>query len=194
MSASKKSLSDERVGRWLFFGAVLLTGVAAVGVSFVARRTTAATPPAPLDVCAEPGVHLELEGSALHAGVARERDLAGHKYRRDGSRSPWFTAQGGPLYVHGVGAYLPRDVGTTQLSLLTVKKKGESDGYALANAAQSVLEVQGSNGKHIHGRFEADMSKVADTTRPPPAGAPVVRVRGTFCLPALAADPSDTGP
>jgi hypothetical protein len=90
--------------------------------------------------------------------------------------------------------FLPGDLGKTSLSLLTIMTKGETDGYTLARGGKSVLEVTRSDGRLIAGRFEADVSKVADTTREPPFGTPVVRVRGTFCLPAYPADPQDTGP
>lgn len=159
-----------------------------------------AAPPVPVVAhadapdCAHPGVHLTLGGEDAFAPAAGTRDLAGNKYRRDGSRSPWFTVQGGALYVHGVGDFLSGDVGKTRLVLLDVVTKGESGGYTLARDGKSLVEVTASDGKTIQGRFEADVSKVEDTTRPPPFGTPVVRLRGTFCLPALPANPSDTGP
>jgi hypothetical protein len=154
-----------------------------------AKETTS-----PEDACARLGVRLTVDGDDAEATARGEHDLAGHKYRRGGSRSTWFTVHGPPLYVHGVGDFLPADVGTTQLSLLTIMTQGETDGYRLARGGKSVLEVLGSDGRRIFGRFEADISKVADTTLEPPFGTPVVRVRGTFCLPAQPADPSDTGP
>jgi hypothetical protein len=154
----------------------------------------AAQPPLDAPDCARPGVRFTLAGEEAFAPAEGPRDLAGHKYRKDGSRSPWLTVNGGPLYVHGVGDYQPGDVGTTRLVLVTVMKKGEHDGYALARDGESRLEVIASDGRFVQGRFEADVSKVADTTRAPPPGTAVVRLRGTFCLPALPADPSDTGP
>lgn len=202
-----------RSGRWFFVGGLLLASAGVASAVFGLRTARSSelpvvataqapvsvpTPPAaaPLggDLCARLGVRLTVGGEDAEAPAQGPRDLAGHKYRRDGSRSPWFTVNGGPLYVHAVGGYLPGDVGTTQLSLFTVMTKGETDGYRLARDGKSLLEVQGSDGKHIWGRFEADASKVPDTTREAPFGTPVVRMRGTFCLPALPADPSDTGP
>lgn len=211
------------LGRWSFLGGVLLAGVIAAGgtasllhrpsepqhvqtqapdappatslaPSAPERASAAAPPPPPLEVCKHPGVHFTLAGGDAIAPAQSERDLGGHKYRRDGSRYPWLTVQGGPLYVHAVGDYLPGDLGTTRLSILTLVTRGDTGGYALAHGGRSSLEVQGSDGTHIYGRFEADVSKVADTTRPAPFGTPVERVRGTFCLPAMRANPSDTGP
>jgi len=111
-----------------------------------------------------------------------------------GHRSPWFTVTGGAIYVHGVGDFLPGDVGTTKLTLFDVMVKGEEGGYTLARGGRSLLEVTRSDRDRIAGRFEADVSKVADVTREPAFGTPVVRMRGTFCLPALPANPRDTGP
>jgi hypothetical protein len=197
-------------------GAIVATTLAAIGGALVlARHRNAVThdePAVPLpnkmpnaarsiptgNLCSTPGVKLSVDGSDAFAPASNERDLAGHKYRRGGDRSPWFTvnqtAETGPIYVHGVGGYLSQDLGTTSLSLLTIMTKGETDGYTLARGGKSLLEVTRSDGKFIAGRFEADMSKVEDTTREPPFGTPVVRVRGTFCLPALPANPDDTGP
>jgi hypothetical protein len=178
----------------------LVAGWLVVGRAVPIRPAAAATvpvavvPTATADPCATPGVHLTVDGAEAAAPARSDRDLAGHKYRRDGSRSPWFTVEGGPLYVHAVGDFLPGDVGHTRLSLFTIITKGETDGYALARGGKSLFEVSRSDGQRIAGRFEADMSKVADTTREPPFGTPVVRVRGTFCLRALPANPKDTGP
>lgn len=146
------------------------------------------------DPCETPGIRLVVDGDDAVARARGARDLAGHKYRKGGDRSAWFTVEGGPLYVHGVGDFLPGDTGRTRLSLLTVATAGESEGYRLARGGKSFLEVTRSDARFVAGRFEADMSKVADTTREPGFGTPVVRVRGDFCLPALAANPSDTGP
>jgi hypothetical protein len=155
-------------------------------------------PQIPTDLCATPGVKLTVDGSDAFAPATLERDLAGHKYRPGGERSPWFTVNQsgitGPIYVHGVGDYVPGDLGLTSFSLFTIMTKGETGGYTLARGGKSLLEVTHSDGKFIAGRFEADASQVADTTREPPFGTPVVRVRGSFCLRALPANPSDTGP
>ena len=164
-----------------------------------ANRTDEATAAVPTgDVCSTAGVKLNVDGSDAFAPATNDRDLAGHKYRKDGSRSPWFTVNQtgdkGPIHVHGVGDFLPGDLGQTSLSLLTITTKGETDGYRLARGGKSFLEVTRSDGKLIAGRFEADVSRVEDTTREPPFGTPVVRVRGTFCLPAFPVNPSDTGP
>jgi hypothetical protein len=194
--------------RWPFVAGTVIAALGILGGSFGLARSRS-LPPAPkavaaqnavpaalpaADPCARPGVRLSLGGEDAEALASGDRDLAGHKYRRDGSRSPWLTVEGGPLYVHAVGDFLHGDVGTTQLSLLTIITKGETAGYRLARGGKSVVEVMSSDGKHVSGRFEADVSKVADTTREPPFGTPVVRVRGTFCLPAVPADPTDTGP
>jgi hypothetical protein len=201
-------------------GAAVFTTIAIVGgVVMMAGRARALPPPpvapvaavplpaapaevAPViptgDLCATPGVKLNVDGSDAFAPASNERDLAGHKYRRGGSRSPWFTVNltgnTGPLYVHGVGDYLSGDLGTTKLSLLTIMTKGDSGGYTLARGGRSMVEITRSDGKMIAGRFEADVSRVAETTREPPFGTPVVRARGTFCLPAYPANPQDTGP
>jgi hypothetical protein len=193
--------------RWLF-PAIVAAMVTAVGTAWLGlgsarlpRGARAAPLPAktvepiPLgEPCARLGVRLTVDGDDAHAPLQGDQDLAGHKYHRDGSRSPWFTIRGPPLYVHGVGDSLRADVGTTSLSLLTIMTQGETDGHRLARGGKSLLEVLGSDGQRIFGRFEADMSKVADTTLEPPFGTPVVRVRGTFCLPAHPADPTDVGP
>lgn len=202
-----------RVPRWLAAMALLAAGAAGAGVVLGAGlgrahaeppAPPAPTPPPPAraasapsragDPCATPGVRLDVDGEDAFAPAANDRDLAGHKYRRDGRRSPWFTVNGGPVYVHGVGGFLAEDTGATSLSLLTIMTKGDSAGYTLARGGRSLFEVTRSDGKLIAGRFEADVSRVADTTREPPFGTPVVRVRGTFCLPALPANPSDRGP
>jgi hypothetical protein len=98
------------------------------------------------------------------------------------------------MYVHGVGGYLPGDLGSSTLSLFTIMVKGDHGGYTLARGGRSLFVVDRSDGTRIAGRFEADASKVEDVTREPPFGSPVVRVRGTFCLPAQPANPTDTGP
>lgn len=182
----------------------LVAAAAVVGAAFAAtqagRTARAAEPqvvPMPAgDLCATPGVKLTVDGSDAFAPAATTRDQAGHKYRKGGQRSAWFTVNGdeGNLYVHGVGDFLGSDVGPTSLSLLAIVTKGETGGYTLARGGRSFLEVTRSDGAKIAGRFEADMSKVSDTTREPPFGTPVVRVRGTFCLPARPANPNDTGP
>jgi hypothetical protein len=164
------------------------------GSSPAARAAQAQQPAFAEEACSRLGVRLTVDGADGEATARGEYDLAGHKYRRDGSRSPWFTVHGPPLYVHGVGDFLPGDVGKTQLTLITIMTQGETDGYRLARGGKSLLEVLGSDGKRIYGRFEADISKVEDTTVDPPFGTPVVRARGTFCLPARPADPTDTGP
>ncbi len=203
---------SRRVGTWFFALAAAFVVVGSAGLRVAASRSAppaavamAAGPAAPAaesapavvggDPCRSPGVHLNVAGEDAEAPAIGDRDLAGHKYRRDGQRAAWFTLQnGGPLYVHAVGDALPADVGTTKLSLLTILTRGASGGYALARDGKSLLEVQGADGQRVWGRFEADVSKVADTTREPPFGTAVVRVRGTFCLPAQPANPSDTGP
>jgi hypothetical protein len=153
------------------------------------------TPVAPLhDLCDRLGVRLTVDGSEAEAPAVGDRDQAGHKYRRDGTRAPWFNVDGGNLYIHGWGDFLPGDVGTSRLTMLDIMTKGETGGYTLARGGRSVMHVLTSDGKHVSGRFEADMSRVADVTSEPPFGTPVVRVRGNFCLPALPADPNDTGP
>lgn len=206
----KTALDDRparRSGRGVLVACALIAaGTAAGGIALARARAASpaprpesqaspAPPPTPAgDPCARLGVHLTLGGEDAEAPASGARDLAGHKYRRGGDRSPWFTVNGGPLYVHGVGDFLPADTGTTRLSLLTVMTKGETGGYTLARDGRSLLEVQGSDGKRVWGRFEADVSKVDDTTRTPPFGTPVTRLRGSFCLPALPANPSDTGP
>lgn len=205
----QREKKGSRSGRAVLLGGAALACVGIVAGVFAPRLARSSPPPmsmpTPIQVseaaphadapdCSRPGVHLTLAGEDAFAPASGTRDLAGHKYRRDGSRSPWLTVQGGPLHVHAVGNYLPGDVGTTQLSLLTVITKGETGGYTLARDGKSLVEVTASDGKHIQGRLEADVSKVDDTTRTPPFGTPVVRLRGTFCLPALPANPSDTGP
>jgi hypothetical protein len=206
---------EPRSGRWVFLGGLVIGCAGLVAAALSLRHATAAQSPAPApatanppaslapldgDPCSRLGVRFTLDGEDAEAPATTERDLAGHKYRRDGSRSPWFTVRGGTdedggaIYIHGVGNFLPADLGTTELSLLTIVVEGDTEGYALAHNGKSMLEVVGSDTEHIWGRFEADVSKVADTTRPAPFGTPVVRVRGEFCLPALPANPSDTGP
>lgn len=152
------------------------------------------------DPCERLGVRLTLDGADAEAPARGASDLAGHKYRRGGDRSPWFSVQGQSegrrtgLYVHGVGGFIPGDVGTTELSLFTIMAAGESGGYTLAHGGRSLLEVRGADDKRVWGRFEADVSKVKEPWQPAPFGADVVRVRGTFCLPRRAPDPNDTGP
>ncbi len=197
---------SERDGprRWVTLTAMAAFGIALSGAwiaTALGRPAKAAPPPGPpavksplRDPCEKMGVHLNVAGEDADALVSGDRDLAGHKYRRDGSRSPWFTVWGGPIDVHAYGSDQSGDLGTGKLTLLTIATKGEQGGYTLAKDGRSMIEVTVSDGKRIAGRFEADVSKVADTTREPPFGTPVVRARGTFCLPALAADPKDTGP
>lgn len=165
----------------------------------ILQPVQSASPPTPLtplgaDVCSHLGVRLTVAGDDAEAPAKDQHDLGGHKYRRDGSRAAFFTVSGGPLYVHAWGDFLPGDTGTTKLTMLDMMTKGETGGYRLARDGKSLLEVQGSDGKRIYGRFEADVSKVDDVTREAPFGTPVSRVRGTFCLPAKPANPSDTGP
>lgn len=152
------------------------------------------------DPCERLGVRLTLAGADAEAPARGASDLAGHKYRRGGDRSPWFSVHGqsegrrSGLYVHGVGGFLAGDVGTTELTLFTIMAAGESGGYTLAHGGRSLLEVRGADDKRVWGRFEADVSKVKEPWSPAPFGADVLRVRGTFCLPRRAPDPSDTGP
>ncbi len=80
------------------------------------------------------------------------------------------------------------------MSLFRIHAAGESDSYELVHAGNSRLEMTRSDGTVIGGRFEADMHKVSDRTMTPLLGAPIVRVRGTFCVPAMPANPADTGP
>src|SRR5262249_36395780 len=123
------------------------------------------------------------------------------KYLRNGRRAVYFTVTGfsggddsGNLYIHGWGSDLPSDIGTSKLTLFDIVTRGETGGYTLARDGRSVLEVLDSDGKHMWGRFEADMSHVAEVTQTPPFGTPVVRVRGNFCLPFHPGDPADTRP
>lgn len=188
---------------------LVLSGVGAAALAIGVLRAGHAPPPAapsaevapittvnaaPLaDPCARMGVHLTVDGRDGVAVADDPTDRAGHHYRRGGERSPWFTVNG-PLYVHGVGGFLPKDEGTTQLSLLTIKTKGEPSAYTLARGGRSLLTITSRDDQRIIGHFEADVSKVEDPTREPPFGTPVVRARGTFCLAAHPADPNDTGP
>jgi hypothetical protein len=194
-----------RRGRWLAVIAVASIATACVADlsryhdlwGAALRRTPAAvqvTPDPGVLSCSKLGVLMTVDGEDVEVAALGDGDLAGHHYRRDKSRSPWFTVNGDRVYVHGVGDYLPGDLGSTHLSLLTIMVKGDDGGYTLARGGRSLLVVERSDGGRIAGRFEADVSKVAEVTREPPFGTPVVRVRGTFCLQALPADPNDTGP
>jgi hypothetical protein len=161
------------------------------------RRTPAlvqVTPDPAAVSCSKLGVRMTVDGEDVAVAAQGDGDLAGHKYRLDKSRSPWFTVNGDRVYVHGVGDYLPGDLGSVHLTLFTIMVKGDDGGYTLARGGRSLIVVDRSDGEQIAGRFEADVSKVAEVTRDPPFGTPVVRVRGTFCLKARPADPSDTGP
>lgn len=186
--------------------ASLAVGAGVLGVLAISARVTPravaiappvttvnAAPVIPADPCARMGVHLTVDGHDAVAVADDPTDKAGHKYKRGGERSAWFTVNG-PLSVHGVGGFLPNDVGTTQLSLLTIKTQGEPTAYALARGGRSLVTVTSRDDRRIVGHFEADVSKVEDPTREPPFGTPVVRARGTFCLAAHPADPNDTGP
>lgn len=147
-----------------------------------------------LGTCSELGVRFTIGNDDVRAKAKGPRDLAGHKYRRGGSRSPWLDVQGDPVYVAIRGDYLPGDLGTTKITLLTVHTQGDATSYVLANGGRSLLQVTRSDGKLIAGRFEVDVSRVQNATSPAPFGTPVERMRGTFCLPAQPADPNDTGP
>lgn len=160
-----------------------------------------------------PGLRLEIEGRTILVPIEGAEDRAGYKYRESGHRSAWFTSVGseaggprldcsqqaprdlGHVYVHGVGDFLSPEHGglPAPLTLLTVRIGGAEGGYRLAQDGQATVSVRSEDGQVI-GSFEADMSKVEDTTRPAPAGAPIVRVRGSFRLPLAPLDPSDTAP
>ncbi len=190
-------------------GLAVTVGLSGAGFLFVRSRVTprvsvplwaevaAPNVPSPRvadDPCATLGVRLTVAGEDAGAFAHSEHDRADHKYHRDGTRSPWVTVEGGPISVRIVGDPLRGDVGRTQLSYLTIVTQGETEAYRLARAGKSLMEVTGADGERISGRFEADVSRVAEPTREPPFGTAVVRVRGTFCLPAAPANPSDTGP
>jgi hypothetical protein len=150
------------------------------------------------EICEKPGVRFTINNEDAFAPATSDRDLAGHKYKRGGDRMPWFTVNQsmnhGSLYVHATGGFLTGDLGTTKLTILTIMTRGENGGYELARDGRSVVNVTRSDGKLIAGTFEADVSRVTEVTREPPFGTPVVRVRGSFCLPAFPANPNDTGP
>jgi hypothetical protein len=146
------------------------------------------------DPCAEMGVRFTMDGKETRVDADLARDRAGHKFQRDRSRATWVTAFGGPAYVHAVGAATASQLGESDLSLLTIKPAGGQESYALARGGRGVLQITRADGKVIGGRLEANVSPVSDTTREPPPGTPVVRVRGSFCLPAHPDDLSDTGP
>lgn len=176
-------------------------GVGATGYAWgrppppaVVPVAAAAPPPISLEHdCSRPGVRLTLDGEAVFLPAATESDTASRMYRRGGERMPWLTVRG-TTSVHATGGFMPADVGTTNLTLLTLTVRGEESGYRLAKDGRSVLEVTSVDDQHVRGHFEADVSKVADTTRIPPFGTPVTRLRGNFCLPAKSANPRDTGP
>jgi hypothetical protein len=205
--AARRATASRAVPLLLLVGGVVL-GVGAVSLRGFAGGPRPAPPlasppptpqatPAPgarTDPCATSGVHLTVAGEDAEAPAANARDLAGQKYRKGGDRAPWFTVQGGPLYVHAVGDAMAQDVGVTRLSLLDIRTQGEPMAYRLARDGRSFLEIERADDGKLVGRFEADVSKVEDTTREPPFGTPVVRARGTFCLPRLPANPKDTGP
>ena len=175
LERAKGRLAEARRGPWLFAGAVTVAvGAFAVGRLSSFTHTDPFVPPA--------------------SPVQGNRDLAGHKYRRSGDRSPWLTVNGGPLYVHAVGGFLSGDTGKTDLSIFDIMTKGENGGYRVARGGRTLLEVTSADGKRVMGRFEADVSKVDDVTREAPFGTPVVRARGTFCLPQMPPNPRDTGP
>lgn len=163
----------------------------------------------PGNLCARLGIRITVDGSDAEALATGDRDGSGTKFRRNGDRAVYFGVAGfngagksadatdgktGNLYIHGWGSDMPANVGTSKMTLFDIMTKGESGGYTLARDGRSVLEVMGNDGKNAWGRFEADMSRVADVTRPPAFGTPVVRVRGNFCLPFHPGDPHDTGP
>lgn len=181
-------------------------GVLGVGATGYAWARTTPPPPAPVVVvaapppavsleydCSTPGVRVTIDGEDAFAPAVAAGDVAGRKYRRGGDRLPWLTVNG-PLYVHANGGFLPGDVGTTNLTLFTMRAKGDERGYTLAKDGRSVLTVTSVDDRFVRGHFEADVSKVDDTTRTPAFGTPVVRLRGSFCLPAKPANPNDTGP
>ncbi|MEO8700444.1 MAG: hypothetical protein ABI867_10385 [Kofleriaceae bacterium] len=145
------------------------------------------------DPCDVEGVRMVLDGTAIQVR-AHDGSLAGHKYRPDGMRSPWATIRDGSAYAHLVGGFVGNDLGATTVDLLIIRTGADSAGFRLARAAASSFKVTRSNGRVIAGRFTAEVSQVVDTSRPPPASAAVVEVSGTFCLPAMPADPSDTAP
>ncbi len=146
------------------------------------------------DPCAEMGVRIAMGDHLVNIPANLALDDAGHKYRKDGSRSAWLTANGGPVYVHAVGGALPRDTGSSPLSLFMIRSGPDGHGFALSPRGGSHLDVTVSDGTKIGGRFEAEVSSVASVTQTPALSAPIIHVRGTFCLPALPANPRDTRP
>lgn len=83
------------------------------------------------------------------------------------------------------------------LSLLVASREsllGFCRAGAAAGASAGAMSARPRARDLATGRFEADMSRVPDVTRKPPFGTPVVRVRGSFCLPFRAGDPRDTAP
>lgn len=144
--------------------------------------------------CAHLGVKLIVEGRDSFAPAVGERDRAGHKYRRGGERSTWLhVMSGGPITVHGSGDFMKSDTGHSDHPWLSIAIKGEDGSWELARDGRSMMEVTRSDDQFIAGRFEADMSKTPDR-RAPAFGSPVTRVRGTFCLQSVPANPSDTAP
>jgi hypothetical protein len=144
--------------------------------------------------CSRLGVRLTVEGRDAFAPAVGERDRAGHKYRRGGERSTWLhVMSGGPITVHGSGDFMSTDTGHSEHPWLSIQVKGEEGSWELARDGRAVMDVTRSDAELIAGRFEADMSKVTDT-RHPAFGTPVTRVRGTFCLASVPANPSDTAP
>ena len=141
------------------------------------------TPPPPISLeydCRTPGVRITLDG----------QDLS--KSRPQGDPAGWLGRQPQDAFA---AAVTPDDTagrkyrrGGDRLPWLTVKPG------PLATDGRSVLAITSVDETFVRGHFEADVSKVDDTTRAPAFGTPVVRLRGTFCLPARPANPKDTGP
>ncbi|MBX3225855.1 MAG: hypothetical protein KIT84_30240 [Labilithrix sp.] len=188
--------------RTVEIGSVVL-GVLVVGATGYAWGRNAPAPvvqvvaPPPISLehdCSTPGVRVTLDGEDAFAPAVSTNAAASRKYRRGGERMPWLTVHDGPLDVHATGGFMTSDVGATHLTIFTLRVKGEDRGYTLARDGRSVLVVSSVDDAFVRGHFEADVSKVDDTTRTPAFGTPVVRVRGTFCLPAKYADPRDTAP
>ena len=145
--------------------------------------------------CSRLGVKLTVEGRDSFAPAVGERDRAGHKYRgRVGERSTWLhVMSGGPITVHGSGDSMTTDTGHSDHPWLSIAIKGEDGSWELARDGRRMMDVTRSDDQFIAGRFEADMSKTPDG-RAPAFGSPVTRVRGTFCLQSVPANPSDTAP
>lgn len=183
---------------------MVVMGVMGAGVTGYGLGTSRTPPPAPVVVappvvssepdCSQLGVKLTVEGRDAFAPATGERDRAGHKYRRGGERSTWLhVMSGGPITVHGQGDFMSTDTGRSEHPWLSISVKGEDGTWTLARDGRAMMEVTRSDAQYIAGRFEADMSKTPDG-RTPAFGSPVTRVRGTFCLASVPANPNDTAP